>query len=106
MPGLYYSGTKLKSKLYVTGEGSTNGIPNVSQLRTNHVVLPESVNLYMRYDNRYLYVAIELVEADHKKVRYDDEVRFGATINQSQGITMTNYSLDVFYRKELDESTA
>lgn len=102
VPGIYFSGTKLKSKLFLSGEGSTGGVPAISVLRNNHVILPESVNLYVRYDNKCLYVAIELVEMAHKTARYDDSVRFCSTINQNQGVSFANHSFGCYYRKNLD----
>lgn len=103
-PGIYYSGKKLQSKLFLSGEGSASGVPAITVLRNNHVVLPEEVKLYARYDDRYLYVAIEMKEADHRRVRYDNNVRFGSTINSSMGISVNNYSFGCFYRQGLDGS--
>ncbi|MBQ3865736.1 MAG: hypothetical protein II776_02455 [Clostridia bacterium] len=103
-PGVYFSGNKLKSKLFLSGEGSTGGVASVSYLRTNHVILPEKVNVYARYDNRYLYSAIEVVEADHKDIRYDVEMRYASTLSDSIGCANNSYSFGCNYRRNIGEA--
>ena len=102
--GVYYTGSKLKSKLFLSGEGSTGGLPSLAVLKTNQVVLPEKMNLYLRYDNRYLYYAIEITEMGHKRSRYDLNVRYSSTITSSIGISNNNYSFGCFYRRDLNGS--
>lgn len=78
----YYSGKKIVvKKLYQNAEGSAGAVAPVSYLKQNHVILPEKVNLYMRYNGTYLYYAIELAEMKHITAKYENSYYYGTTMS-------------------------
>ncbi len=85
--GTYYSGRRTTVKHVYAGTGSNyNSIANVNMLKAHHVILPEEINVYARYDNDYLYYAIELKETPHQTTYYRSIYQFGTTMSNVSAI--------------------
>ncbi len=78
----YYSGEKIVvNQLFQKNEGSQNAVATVAALKKGHVILPEKMNLYMRYNDTYLYYALEMTEMKHITAYYRDTYFYGTTMS-------------------------
>ncbi len=78
----YYSGDRIPAKkFYQTTEGNSSSVAQVSNLKLNHVILPEKINVYARYDAEYLYYAIEVVETRHQTAHYKANFYYGTNMS-------------------------
>lgn len=105
--GKYYTGEYFTVNQLMTRSAlSTSAVGNATSLKNAHVILPEEVKLYARYDDKYLYYAIELKEMEHQKVRYGVDNVYGSTINNDVTHFFSNVSFRSSYRKAVGASTA
>lgn len=88
----YYSGeTIVVKQLYQNAEGSAGAVAPVSYLKHAHVILPEKINLYMRYNGTYLYYAAELTEMKHITAYYRDIYYYGTTMSNIPAVFANAY---------------
>lgn len=92
--GEFYTITQLCTR---TSSGAAS-VGYITSLKNAHVILPEEVNLYARYDDKYLYYAVELKEMAHKKVRYGLSSTYGSTITNAADHFYSNTSFQSNYR--------
>lgn len=102
----YYHGTRIKpDRLFVRSSASTS-VLSVASLRRDHVPVPEEVNLYARYDDQYLYYAIEVYEPAHKYVYYNNSNYWGTTMSNSPFVFSYSYDYANYYRRQLTADSA
>ncbi len=96
----YYSGEKIVVKqLYQNAEGSIGAVAPVAYLKKAHVILPETINLYMRYNGTYLYYAAELTEMKHKTAYYRDLYYYGTTMSNVLAVFANAYDYSGYINK-------
>ncbi|MBR4288495.1 MAG: hypothetical protein IKT50_03555 [Clostridia bacterium] len=97
--GKYYTGEYFTvTKFYRKFSSTAGSVGSVTSMKNSHVILPEKVNLYARYDQKYLYYAVELKEMAHKVSRYGMENWYGSTITNSPLHLFNNTSFHSTYR--------
>lgn len=85
--GAVYSGRRTTVKHVYQGTGSNyNSIANSKFLKAHHVILPEEIKVYARYDGNYLYYAIEVAETPHQTTYYRTSYQFGTTMSNVSAI--------------------
>ncbi len=105
--GKYYTGEYFTvSQFHTRSSSGAAAVGTVANLKTAHVVLPEEVNLYARYDDKYLYYALELKEMAHENVRYGMDNIYSSTINNSIYHTYNNTSFVSNYRMPVGSTEA
>ncbi|MBR5295246.1 MAG: hypothetical protein IKU24_01495 [Clostridia bacterium] len=83
----YYTGDRIPAKkFYKSAEGDSTAVAQVTTLKLNHVILPEKINVYARYDSEYLYYAVEVVETNHQSSHYKANFFFGTTMSNALGV--------------------
>ena len=104
----YYHGERIVvDRLYYRrSAGSNNSVGRVAWLKRDHTFVPEEVNLYARYDEQYLYYAIEVYEPEHENIYYNNSNYWGTTMSNSPGVFTYNYDFANYYRKNLTEDFA
>ena len=96
----YYSGQKIVvNKLYQNAEGSAGAVAPTSYLKSNHVILPEKVNLYMHYNGTYLYYAVELSEMKHITAYYRDAYYYSTTMSNVPAVFCYAYDYSGYINK-------
>ncbi len=96
----YYSGKTMTVKqLYQNAEGTAGAVPPVSYLKHAHVILPENINLYMRYNGTYLYYAIELTEMKHITAYYRDTYYYSTTMSNVPSTFCYSYDFSGYINK-------
>ncbi len=102
-PGLYWKGERIVvPRLYMNTSGTPGSVASASWLAMHHVVLPEKINLYARYDEKYFYYAVELVEAEHQNARYGMDLYFSTNMSNSPGVLSSVYDFAYTFRQELN----
>ncbi len=86
------------NQLYITSEGATTQPATVARMKADHVILPEEIKVYARYDSTYLYQAWEVVESNRKKAPYHFLLRYGVDQSAQMGIVnaSNSFSIDLF----------
>ncbi|MBE6712396.1 MAG: hypothetical protein E7580_02615 [Ruminococcaceae bacterium] len=88
----YYSGERIVvKKLFQNAEGTAGAIGSVAELKRSHVILPEEINVYARYNGTYLYYAVELKEMKHKTSAYTDTYYYGTTMSNVPAVFANAY---------------
>ncbi len=90
----YATGERIHAtKFYkaATSEGDSTAVAQIAELKRNHVILPEAINVYARYDANYLYYAIEVVETTHQSAHYKATFYYGTTMSNSLGVMSTAF---------------
>ncbi len=88
----YYTGNKIVvDKLFQNAEGSAGAIATTAELKRLHAILPEEVNMYARYNDTYLYYALELKEMKHVTSNYEDTYYYGTTMSNVTSVFVNNY---------------
>lgn len=95
-PDTYYYGEKIICKrMYELQDDKDRAIADFKDLRNHHVVLPEVVNVYARYDDEYFYEAVEVIEQRHEKSQYFMNIKFGS--NMSNSLAALNGAGSIYY---------
>lgn len=100
----YYRKPVTVNELYLYSEGITTAAATLANMKKYHVVLPEEIRVYARYDNTYLYTAIEVDEPAHTTRRYNNEARTSVNASNYMMTLGGNTSIVISYRKLLDGS--
>lgn len=99
----FYSGDRIHvDTLYQSAEGSPGAIAYVAELKRHHVLLPEKINLYARYNDSYLYYAIEVVENKHVGCQYRSTYYFGTNMSNVPSIMSNAYDYNGSVYKQAD----
>ena len=102
----YYSGDPITVKeLYQEVDGMPTSVATIAAMKKHHVILPERINVYARYDQKYFYHAIELVEPAHRQAYYNLRTYYGSAMSSTVASTCNAYSFCNYYRKTLDNDT-
>lgn len=101
----YYYGERIKcTDLYTRNDsGTNNSVARIASMKRDHVSVPEELNLYARYDDKYLYYAIEVVEPAHENAYYNVNNYWGTTMSNSMKIMTYSYDYACYYRKQLTD---
>ncbi len=91
--------------LHTRSSSGAASVATVTSMKNARVILPEEVKLYARYDDKYLYYAIQLKEMQHKKVRYSMDNSYGSTITNAPVHFYNNVSFIDSYRMAPDSTT-
>ena len=102
----YYHGTRIVTDRLFTRASTNTSVGRVAALKRDHVPVPEEVNLYARYDDQYLYYAIEVYEPAHKNVYYNNSNYWGTTMSNSPYVFSYSYDYASYYRRQLTADAA
>ena len=96
----YYEGKRIVvDKLYQNAEGSAGAVASYSELKRSHVILPEEINVYARYNGTYLYYAIELKEMKHRTAYYRDTYYYSTTMSNAPSPFVNSYDYSGYINK-------
>ena len=102
----YYKGDRITvDKLYLSAS-NTSTVFGVTYLKDNHVILPEEINVYARYDDDYLYYALELTELKHKTAYYRNNFYFGTTMSNLLSVFANSYDFGGNITREAADGSA
>ena len=102
-PNIYWKKSPVHvTQLYTSSEGATTQVSTVTRLKQDHVQLPEEVKVYARYDNTYLYYAIEMTEPAHRNIFYKLQTRYSVNMANNMNHFANSDSATIIYHKELD----
>lgn len=97
--GKYYTGEYFTvSQLHTRTTSGSKAVGVVANLKNARVILPEEVKLYARYDDKYLYYALEMREMAHENVRYGIDNTYSSTISNFPNHMYNNTSFVSSYR--------
>ncbi len=97
----YYKGDRINVKyLYMNSEGAAASIAYMGALLRGHVILPEKVNVYARYNGSYFYYAIEVTELEHTTTGYGKTCYFSTTMSNSSSMFSNSYDYSFSISKE------
>ncbi len=107
-PGTYYYGERIKcADLFTLRDLGVNySVARIAWMRRDHFVVPEEINLYARYDDKYLYYAVEVHEPEHQRAYYNLGNTFGTSISNNLRTTIYGNDYCNYYRKGLTDDQA
>lgn len=98
--GTYYTGKKIVvDKLFQNAEGTAAAVAQVAELKRLHAIIPEEVNVYARYNDTYLYYAIEMKEMKHVTTYYRDTYYYSTTMSNSPSVFANAYDYSGYINK-------